>query len=86
LTHGWTRDELRTKIALWKGRDAAPVARLTIRAIGELHDLCVRAAEIEGIEPGEWAARTLERAARQALASAPAAPSRSAGEGMQHVE
>lgn len=66
-THGWSRDELRARIAEWRGRGNTRPAALTIRAIDELHDLCIRAAARAGLEPADWARQTLEHAARLAL-------------------
>jgi hypothetical protein len=66
-THGWSRDELRAKIAEWRGRGHPRAPALTIRAVDELHDLCLRAAEHLGLDPADWARQTLEKAARRVL-------------------
>jgi hypothetical protein len=69
ITHGWQVLELRTRIAEWRGAGTSPSSpALTIRAVAELRDLCVRAAERAGIDPAEWARNALEQAARAALA------------------
>lgn len=67
FTHGWSVHELRERIARWKGREASAAPRLTISAVGELHDLCVRAAERAGVPADQWAAHVLEQAARAVL-------------------
>lgn len=69
-TQGWSTRELRERIAEWRGANA-PVrpAALTFRAVGDLHDLCVQAAERMGLDPADWARQTLEHAARLALAN-----------------
>lgn len=64
--HGWTTRELEQAIAETRsGSVKAPA--LTIRAVGELRELCAAAALAEGIDPAEWAAGVLERAARRVL-------------------
>lgn len=67
----WTRDELRDQIRAWRNHDkpARPPA-LTIRAAGELYDLCARAAAHAGTDPAAWAAAVLEHAARTELETA----------------
>lgn len=67
-THGWSRDELRGRLAEWRGRSTSRTPALTIRAVDELHDLCIRAAERMGLDPADWARQALEHAARLALA------------------
>lgn len=67
-SHGWSTRELRARISEWRGNGAARIDALTIRAVAELHDLCVRAAARVGLDPSEWAKQTLEHAARLALA------------------
>lgn len=66
LRHGWTVRELEQSIAEQKGSSARPPA-LALRAVGELYELCVRAAARAGVEPAAWAATTLEQAARLEL-------------------
>lgn len=66
-THGWSVMDLRARIAEWRGLDRASTPALTIRAVAELHDLCIRAAERVGQDPAEWAKQTLEQAARHVL-------------------
>lgn len=66
-THGWSVMELRARIAEWRGVDRASTPALTIRAVSDLRDLCVRAAERVGQDPAEWAKQTLEQAARDVL-------------------
>lgn len=68
-THGWSTRELRQRISEWRGHGRSPTPALTIRAVAELHDLCVAAAERVGLDPAEWARQTLEHAARLALAN-----------------
>lgn len=68
-THGWSKAELRARIAEWRGTSRTTPAALTIRAVAELHDLCVAAAGRLGLEPADWARQTLEHAARLALAN-----------------
>jgi hypothetical protein len=62
---GWTRRQM--QLALGEAFDRVPVPALSVRAVGELHDLCVRAAERRGMDPKEWAMGVLERAARSEL-------------------
>jgi hypothetical protein len=66
IRQNWTRDELRAHIADWKGRKT-PTPALTFKAIGEIYDLCVRAAEKLGVDAGEFARQALEEKARQVL-------------------
>lgn len=66
LRHDWTARDLEQAIAEHHTQPAR-LPMLTFRAIGELHDLCTRAAEHDGLEPADWAARVLERAARETL-------------------
>lgn len=61
-THGWTRAELRDRIAGRKQTDARPPA-LQLKATGRLYDLCSRAAAARGIPPAQWAHQALEQAA-----------------------
>jgi hypothetical protein len=68
LRHGWSVHELRAHIATHKGRKGAAPA-ISFRAIGELHDLCVQAAEKLGVDPGEFARQALEEKAREVLSS-----------------
>jgi hypothetical protein len=69
-THGWSKQELRERLAEWRGNGrSGPTPALTIRAVAELHDLCVAAAQRVGLDPSEWARQTLEHAARLALAN-----------------
>jgi hypothetical protein len=63
--HGWARRQM--QLALGESLERVPVAALSLRAIGELHDLCVRAAERRGMDPKAWAIEVLERAAREEL-------------------
>lgn len=65
--HGWNRDELRSKIAEWRGRERTPQSALTFRAVDGLRDLCIQAAERAGLDPSEWVRQALERAARSDL-------------------
>lgn len=69
LRHGWSKRELEQQIAERRGTVARPPA-FTVRAVGELHALCVRAAERAGLDPAEWAAGALERAALLELEAA----------------
>lgn len=66
--HGWTRQQL--QFAFSEDLERARPPALSVRAIGELHDLCVRAAEIEGRDPRDWALGVLERAAREVVGRA----------------
>lgn len=66
-THGWSTLELRARIAEWRGLDRGVTPALTIRAVADLRELCVRAAERLGQDPAEWAKQTLEQAARHVL-------------------
>ena len=62
---GWSRRQLQFSYIDSIAR--APVPAISVKAIGELHTLCVRAAEAKGMDPKEWALQVLERAAREAL-------------------
>lgn len=68
LRQGWTTRELEQALAA--GKPGRPPA-LTLRAVGELHELCTRAAERAGLDPATWAAAALERAARAELEPPP---------------
>ncbi len=68
LRQGFTVRELDGAIAVARGTSRPPA--LTLRAIGELYDLCVRAAAHAGLDPAEWAAAALARAAGDELAAA----------------
>jgi hypothetical protein len=65
--HAWTTRELEQALA--EGAEPRPLA-LTVRAVGELRELCVRAAASVGLDAATWAAVALEQAARQTLAMA----------------
>jgi hypothetical protein len=67
LRQGWSVRELEQALA--EGHSPRPPT-LTLRAVGELHDLCTRAAERAGLDPGAWAAGVLEHAAREQLKAA----------------
>lgn len=62
---GWSRQQ--THLELGAALERVPVPSLTVKAVGELQALCVRAAEHKGMDPREWAMAALERAAREAL-------------------
>jgi hypothetical protein len=64
----WTTRELAQAIAARKTPSPAAKQALTVRAVGELRDLCIRAAAHAGQQPAAWAAAVLERAARAELA------------------
>lgn len=64
--NGWTPRELEQQIVSLVPVDPRPLV-LTVKAVGELRDLCVQAAEHAGVTPGEWASAVLERAAREEL-------------------
>lgn len=66
LRHGWSVLELDQAITESRGQAVRRPA-LTFRAVGELHSLCTRAAEHAGLQPLDWAAQALERAARAEL-------------------
>lgn len=66
LRHGWTSRELEQAIAEERGGTVRAPA-FTVRAVGEVHALCLRAAERAGQEPSVWALGALERAARLEL-------------------
>lgn len=66
LRHGWSSKQLREQIQLARGRKASTPA-LSFKAIGEVYDLCVRAAEKLDMDPGEFARQALEEKARRVL-------------------
>lgn len=66
LRHGWTVRDLEQSIAEQRSSGARPPA-LALRAVGELYELCVRAAARAGVEPAAWATAALEQAARLEL-------------------
>jgi hypothetical protein len=63
---GWNRRQMQFAFAEQLERVSVPA--ISLRAVGELHDLCVQAAARQGMEPKAWAMGVLERAAREALA------------------
>lgn len=63
---GWGRRQM--QLELGEALERAPVAAISIRAVGELHELIVRAAQRRGLKPREWALLVLEEAARAELA------------------
>jgi hypothetical protein len=63
---GWGRRQL--QFAFAEEVERVKIPAISVRAVGELRELCLRAAEREGLDPKEWVVRVLERAAREALA------------------
>lgn len=68
---GWNRRQM--QLELGSALERVPVAAISVRAVGELRELCVRAAERRGMQPKEWVTSVLEKAAREELAIAEAA-------------
>jgi hypothetical protein len=62
----WTRDELRDQVRAFQKRPGRQPA-LSVRATGDLYDLCNRAAQRVHMDPSAWAAAALEEAARRTL-------------------
>ncbi len=67
VRHGWSHKELREQIAAANGQRRMQPA-LTVKAIGETYDLCVRAARAIDMDPGEFARQAIEDRAREVLA------------------
>jgi hypothetical protein len=63
---GWTRRQM--QFAFVEAIAKVPLPSLSVKAVGELRELCVQAAERQGMDPREWAMQVLERAARETLA------------------
>jgi len=63
---GWNRRQMQFAFIAQIAR--TPVPAISLRAVGELRELCVRAAETLDMDPKEWALGVLEREARQVLA------------------
>lgn len=64
--HGWSKRELEQAIAEASERPGRAPA-FSVRAVGELYELCTRAADAAGVTPAEWAATALKRAALSEL-------------------
>jgi hypothetical protein len=68
---GWNREQL--SFAFVESMERVPVAAISVRAVGEVYELCIRAADKRDMDPKEWMMRALERAAREELAGEVAA-------------
>lgn len=64
---GWSRRQM--QLALGEALERVPVPAISLRAVGELRELCVQAAERLDMDPKDWAMGVLEREARQILAA-----------------
>ncbi len=64
---GWSARQM--QLAFVDSIERVSVAAISVRAVGELHELCVRAADKRGMDPKEWALGVLEQAAREVLAA-----------------
>lgn len=62
---GWSRRQM--QFAFVESIARTPVPAISVKAVGELHALCLRAAEVKGMDPKQWALQVLERAARETL-------------------
>lgn len=67
LRQNWSKRDLEQAIAETRGKALERRPSLSVRAMDDLYDLCVRAAELKGQDPGVWAKATLERGARVEL-------------------